>query len=121
VQKRDHLTLLAFIDLRPVLRPGVRAVRDGLRLPAVKRRCRTTRACSDVQRVCADNCGVLYFYFGTALTRLGTVVDIGLGTLAIAAAIVGFVFIRRKEEQLASDAKADLESKAGASLKIDVV
>jgi membrane protein DedA with SNARE-associated domain len=49
--------------------------------------------------------GVLYFYFGAALTRLGTVVDIALAALAIAVAIGGFVVLRRKEEQFGDAAE----------------
>jgi membrane protein DedA with SNARE-associated domain len=42
--------------------------------------------------------GVLYFYFGTALTRFGTTVDIALAAAAVGAGVAVFVFFRRKEE-----------------------
>jgi membrane protein DedA with SNARE-associated domain len=41
--------------------------------------------------------GVLAFYFGAAITRLGPLLNVALAAAAIAAAAAGFLVVRRKE------------------------
>jgi membrane protein DedA with SNARE-associated domain len=49
--------------------------------------------------------GLLGFYFGAGITRLGPVLDIALGAVAIAAAFAGFLAVRRKEIRLGEAAE----------------